>query len=250
MLKQTKIIEALPETITNQFDFTAVYHKDANTDISFTVFNSDFFVTELYQHFSDRNILLDEDNPDTALVSLFGIWKASRADVYARRMYALSINYDPLNNYDRTETKSGSSSVVHGETVTRTHNDTSTESYNNYKETNTKTGNVTTADGLYGVNSVTAVNSDTSTETYNNVKDENAITGSKSDAHTGTIADAHTGTDSTTDGYTLTAKGNIGVTTSAAMLSEDLDLLKHDIALTAVCDFIDRYTWVLEGLSL
>lgn len=227
-MQTVKLTEALPETITTQFDFAATYDN-----VTYTIFNSAFFVNEIWQHFSDRFVSLSGDDLSAALVSLFGIWKSSRSETYARRMYALAINYDPLENYNRTETREGVSETTHGETITRTHNNTDTKTYS---------GTETETSDLYGVNSQTGVPADVNTKSFTQRQD--------TDAHTGTIADAHTGKDSTEDGYELHAFGNIGVTTSQQMLESDIALLKHDIALTAVCDFIDRYTWFVDGLSL
>ena len=243
-MKTVKLTEALPETITTQFDFTTTYDN-----VTYTVFNSAFFVNEIWQHFSDRLISLSGDDAATALVNLFSLWKTNRADMYARRMFALAKDYDPLENYNRTETKEGGSETTHGETVTRTHNNTDTRTHNN-TDTTTFAGTETDTKDLYGANSVTGVPADVNTHSFTQRTDTDAHTGTIADAHTGTIADAHTGKDSTEDGYELHAFGNIGVTTSQQMLESDLALLKHDIALTAVCEFIDRYTWILESIDL
>lgn len=243
-MQTVKLTDALPTTITTQFDFKATYD-----DVEYTIFNSAFFLNEVWQHFSDRLIRLSGDDLSAALVSLFGIWKSSRADTYARRMFALSKDYDPLENYNRTETREGGSETTHGESVTRTHANTDTRTHNN-TDTTTYAGTETDTSNLYGANSVTGVPSDVNTHSYTSRTDTDEHTGTIADAHTGTITDAHSGKDSTEDGYELHAYGNIGVTTSQQMLESDLDLLKHDIALTALCEFIDRYTYVLESIDL
>ena len=260
-MNRYKLLDILPETLTTQFDFVVSYKT-----VNYSVFDTAFFVQEVEQHFGDRIIRLSGEDPTTALVALFGRWKASRSANYARRMYALSKDYEPLDNYDRTETRTGSSTTTHGETVTRTHANTDTRTnsnndartFTNYHETNTKNGAVNRNDNIYGVNSANPVPSTKSQELYNNVIDDKTTTGSYTDAHTGTITDAHTGTitdahtgeDETEDGYTLRAYGNIGVTTSAEMLTQDLAFLARDIALTAICDFIDRYTFYIEEVEL
>lgn len=266
------IIAALPDNPGTSFDFTADYtHTVGVQSVTehYTIFNTAYFVQELLQHFDEHLIKLPETNPQTALVSLFNTWKASRADAYARRMYALSTKYEPLENYDRIEHKEGQTDLTHGEEIEREHNNTDTEthtadtvtrSYNNYNEETTRSGSETDAKGIYGVNSSSnnPVPSDTDTHTYNDVSDSKDISGSYSDAHTGsvssahtgTITDTHSGTDTTEDSYDLRAHGNIGVTTSAQMLTEDFKLLSLDIAQTAVAEFIDRYTYYVGGLDL
>lgn len=246
-----KLIDVLPETLTNQFDFTVTYTPPVGEAQTFTIFDTNLFVQELTQHFFDREIRLGVESPSANLVALFTRWKNSRSDAYARRAYALSLKYDPLENYDRMEVRTGSSETTHGETITRTHtNDTDTRTYTNYSETNTRSGSETMTSGLYGTNSSTSVPADTVTRTYNNVTDTKGISGSYADTHTGTIADAHTGKDSVEDGYTLRAHGNIGVMTTGAMLLEDKRILNYDLALIGICEFIDRYTFYEEGIDL
>ena len=279
-----KLVDILPETLTNQFDFVATYTPEgAESPTSYTIFNTLLFAQELEQHFTDRIIRLGDTTPTADLLALFARWKNSRSDNYGRRAYALSKKYDPLENYDRIEHKEGKEDLTHGESITktllntdtRTHDDTDTEthtddavtrSYTNYKEENTRSGSETDASSIYGVNSTTPVPSNTDTKTYNNVKDSNeysgsyadthtgsvanAHTGTITDAHTGTITDAHSGKDTTEDNYDLRAHGNIGVMSSAQLLTEDKGLLDYDLALIAICDFIDRYTFYSEGLDL
>lgn len=249
MRKNFHIIEALPDTITNQFDFSATYIDSEGETNTYTIFETAFFIKELYQHFESRLIRLDADTPSADLISLFTSWKTSRADAYARRAYALATKYEPLNNYDRTETREGSSETTHGESITRTHNNSDTRTHLN-TDTLTYAGTETETADLYGVNSVAGVPSDVNTKTFTQRTDTDAHTGTITDAHSGTITDAHSGKDSVEDGYELRAYGNIGVTTSASMLNEDFDLLKRDLALTAICDFVERYTWYMEGLDL
>lgn len=71
----------------------------------------------------------------------------------------------------------------------------------------------------------------------------NGLTNEKSGKET----TAHSGTDE--DEYTLERFGNIGVTTSQQMLASDLDLLKYDIAMLAIKEFIGQYTFVSEEVD-
>lgn len=265
-----KLLDILPETLTNQFDFAASYTPPgAESPTSYTIFDTPLFVQELEQHFTDRIIRLGDTTPTADLLALFTRWKNSRADSYARRAYALSVKYEPLENYDRIEHKEGSSDLTHGEEIERTHDNTDTEthtsdcierSYDNYNEENVRSGSETNESGIFGVNSAAAtpVPANTDTTTYNDVTDSKSITGSYTDTHTGsvtmahagTITDVHSGVDSTEDSYDLRAHGNIGVTTAAQMLEEDRKLISYDLALVAICDFIDRYTFYSEGLDL
>ena len=249
MRKEYYLEKAFPETLTNQFDFSTSYVDQEGETHNYTIFDTTFFTNEISRNFATRQILLDKDDPSTDLVSLFTIWKNSRADAYARRAYALAQKYEPLFNYDRTEHKEGSNETTHGETITRTHNNTDTETHTD-TDTLTYAGSETTDNGIFGVNSSVSVPSDTATKSFTNRTDTNAHTGAITDSHTGTITDAHSGKDSGKDDYDLRAYGNIGVTTSAAMLEEDFKLLKVDLALAAVFDFLDRYTYYTEVVDL
>lgn len=87
---------------------------------------------------------------------------------------------------------------------------------------------------------------------YNQLGNEKSISGTYKDQKGFTDGDVlekvgkdivqHTGDDVTN--YTLERYGNIGVTTSQQMLASDLDLLKYDIALEAIKEFMDQYTYV------
>ena len=269
-MKRYKLLDILPETLTTQFDFSASYTPPGSeSPETYTIFTTSLFVQELEQHFTDRIIRLGDTTPTSDLLALFGRWKNSRSDSYARRAYALSVKYEPLENYDRIEHKEGSSDLTHGEEIERTHANTDTEthtadtitrSYTNYNEESVRSGSETNSSGIFGVNSASndPVPANTDTTTYNDVTDSKDVSGSYSDEHTGSISNAHTGTitdvhsgiDSTEDSYDLRAHGNIGVTTAAQMLEEDRKLISYDLALVAICDFIDRYTFYSEGLDL
>lgn len=118
----------------------------------------------------------------------------------------LTLQYDPLNNYDMTETETykGSNENEHRDTGSLTHTGTSTDSTNNTAE-----------DSLYGFNSEDPVNSDMSTSEGGNT-------------HTNNLTDTTnmTGTDEGSNSYerTLTRSGNIGVTTSQQMAQSEIDL--------------------------
>ena len=252
-MKRYKLLDILPESLTNQFDFAASYTPPgAESPVSYTIFDTSLFVQELEQHFTDREIRLGDTTPTADLLALFTRWKNSRSDSYARRAYALSVKYEPLENYDRIEHREGSTEVEHGETIERTHDNTDTRSYTDYNEETVRSGSETDASGIYGVNSAAAtpVPADTDTRTYNDVTDSRDITGSIADAHSGTITDEHSGTDTTTDGYDLHVHGNVGVTQASEMLLNDKSILAYDLALVAICDFIDRYTFYMEGIDL
>jgi len=141
------------------------------------------------------------------------------------RLYSvLSTEYNPISNYDMTESESGTNSLErsaessgeHHETGTRTVTDSGTVS-------DSGTNGMST--GVYGFNSSQAVNSDTSSGTNSNQETRNLTR-----TETPNITETDTGTDSGTEtgehSRTLTRSGNIGVTTSQQLLQSEIELWK------------------------
>lgn len=79
-------------------------------------------------------------------------------------------------------------------------------------------------------------------ETTGSYKDQHGFTDGLINEKTGTETVEHSGTDQ--DGYTMERYGNIGVTTSQQMLASDIDLLKYDIVMIAIKEFIGVYTFI------
>ena len=79
------------------------------------------------------------------------------------------------------------------------------------------------------------------------IKDQRGFTNGIVDEKTGKETTSHSGTD--LDGYTLERYGNIGVTTSQQMLASDLDLLRYDITMMAIREFISSYTYFSEEID-
>lgn len=79
------------------------------------------------------------------------------------------------------------------------------------------------------------------------IKDQKGFTNGLTNEKAGKETTAHSGTDE--DEYTLERFGNIGVTTSQQMLASDLDLLKYDIAMLAIKEFIGQYTFISEEVD-
>ena len=154
--------------------------------------------------------------------------------------------------------------------IATTHaNDKATTTYTNLKDEAKK----------YGVNSASAVPvsenvrngsedieySGTRTDTHSGGYDDEH-TGGYDDEHTGGYDDTHSGgyddetsgkytdTDSGSDtqnyNSTISKHGNIGVSTVAGMTAELFDGLSQDLQNRALKEFLDRYTFYAEGVSL
>lgn len=101
-LEQKKLIEALPENPGTSFDFSGIYTDAKNVGHSVTVFNTAYFVENIIQLYRSRNIVIDTDR-EGYLATLFGIWKASRQELYFKQAYAYTLKYNPIENYSSTE---------------------------------------------------------------------------------------------------------------------------------------------------
>lgn len=79
-------------------------------------------------------------------------------------------------------------------------------------------------------------------ETSGSYRDTKGFTNGLVNEKLGQETTTHSGTD--LDGYTLERYGNIGVTTSQQMLASDIDLLRYDIVMIAIKEFISQYTYI------
>lgn len=364
-MKQT-IKQILNNLTTQDLGFPVSYTDEEGITTSYNVFTNDQFRQIVKQLFGMR--VYDDWEEESSAVSVavdfyssFTTWKATRADTYGRRMYALSIKFNPLENYNGHE--ESKRDFTHGESVElsftnrkdtqtddsyvdktftnykeTTKDDSFTErSYNDFKDTTTddtsvertytnfkeKTTDDTSVERTYtqykeqndiGARTTThkvsaddasafvnndqteeaaAIDSKTTTgsykdqnaytngiektttgsykdtngytnglirETSGSYKDQNgfttlgnekSISGSIKDQHgftnglvnekAGKETTAHSGKD--TEEFVLDRAGNLGVTTSQQMLASDMDLLRYDITMIAIKEFISSYTF-------
>ena len=289
-MKKMKITEILKnQTITNQFDFKGTCPDKDGVLTEFTIFETAYFLSKIkHLYFNRVTFIEDPENAFTEFVNEFNEWKKTRGLHYARLMYAYSLAYNPIENYDSTETLDRTDDLEHGlstertydeDKVTRTYNqDKVTHHYNQdkieygvdaqapYKETTTYDElKDTQKNGRYGVNSSTLVDVNENSNERNgdvinkfegkrydlhtgNYDDEH--TGSYDDEHSGGYTDANTGHDITDTDYTLTKHGNIGVSTVAGMTSELFHSLKDDLQKRALCEYLDEYTFYSGEVDL
>lgn len=294
---QIKLSKILKTDSTTDLSFPVTYTDGEGALLSFNVFTDTQFRQVVKQMFGMRVYNDWEDGTTEAeaitdFLASFTAWKGMRGDTYGRRMYALSIKFEPLENYRSHEEKSGS--FTHGESVTLTFDDRKdtrkddsytersyedyqetvkddsfvTRSYTDYEETytngeKTRTENISADDEALTFSperqAIDAESTDGKTidgsytdqkgqtETGNektisgSYKDQNGYTAGDVLEKSGSETTEHSGTDE--DGYTIEKYGNIGVTTSQQMLASDLDLLKYDIAMQAIKEFISQYTY-------
>ena len=140
----TKILKA---DSTTSFAFPVTYVDEEGVTNSYTVFSNETFRQIVKQLFGCREYNdWDPESDDSELLAdfaqTFSTWKTTRQDTYGRRMYALSIKFNPLENYNGTE--HSERHFTHGESVELSFDDRkdirkddsfSEQSYENYKET-------------------------------------------------------------------------------------------------------------------
>lgn len=148
----------------------------------------------------------------------------------------LSLEYNPISNYDMTETET----IEINDVTTGT--DTGTKTIVNDGEstqtgTVTDAGSSTTDNGIFGFNSSTAKEADTAETTANNTRTDN-LQATNDNTETETRNLANSNTTQRTDTRTLSRSGNIGVTTSQQMIQSELELWQWNF-FKSVFDDID-----------
>lgn len=282
---EMKILELIPETLTNQFDFTGTYVDKSGVSHSVTVFDTQYFYDQIRANHECRYMLVPEDEEDTWLAEIFASWKASRSDLYLKQAYAYSLKYNPIENYASHEVMTNDITThVHGEKIEYEKGSTSTATNTIKTETtpaatttvtttpytshtNTETPTDTTTQSTQGFNSSawsnankterggSIINTETwvgteSVTTTHTGKDTVENSGAITTVGSGKDTDTHSGTDTDTRNYTLDKTGNIGVQTAAEMLQREYDGLKQDLARRALYEFLDRYTYICEEVFI
>lgn len=207
------------DTLTD-FGFPVSYTDEEGTVHNYTVFNNENFRQLVRQRFGMRvyNDYEDESTEEEFLddfADTFAAWKATRSDTYARRMYALSLHYDPLENYHSNEIREGS--FTHGKQTELSFDgrkdiqkdDSYVEkSYTGYKET---TKDDSFVDHTFS-NYKEKTTDDTYTEhSYTNYQETNNI-GQRQQTHNISADDAASfvASDQTTDAAAIDTKGIAG----------------------------------------
>lgn len=153
------------------------------------------------------------------------------------RMYqALTAEYNPINNYEMTETESDETTNENTNTAiidgTKTQTGTVTDSGAQSANTN-----------IYGYDSAVAAPSDNVTGTNNNTRTDDLT---YNDDTTTTTTD----NGNTTHSRELSRSGNIGVTTSQQMIQSEIDLRKMDIATHFIYKFANEYLYTIGVCEL
>ena len=158
-------------------------------------------------------------DPETFKMFL-GVWSRSRLSVWQHLWDLANEEYDPLDNYNRTDT----TTFEHGHTINMSKSDT-----RNSSESGSNSRSDTKNDYVYGFNSESR-----------QAKDDTLVSGSGNYTQTGNYTDTETNahTHGGTDVETKHGKGNIGVPTYGKMIKEELELRPQlDIYKYIVAEF-------------
>lgn len=183
--------------------------------------------------------------PDVPFMkSAIAAWSYKEKPVWQRIHTASLLEYNPIENYRRNETESIETSKTEQHSGNDTTSHTGTESSTS-SNTNTTTG----SDSGTIDHKVTGYDSNTLVQ-----QSQDSTTGSSSsqDTQSGNSAVTHNTQDQLThgeqiqhtgdDARTLLAFGNIGVTTSQEMLSQELEIAPKLNTISAIVDsFIKRF---------
>ena len=154
---------------------------------------------------------------------------------WTKEWETLSMEYDPIANYDMTEVMTDDETVTeYGKTNTRTNDLTHAKTGT---ETDAPSVSVTTNDTVHGFNSSNAVPTDGRSQSTSG---SDITTFDTSDTDTGTVTDVGSGSDTSTRNYELTRKGNIGVTSSQQLLQSERDLWVWNYFLDVVFPDVDK----------
>lgn len=183
------------------------------------------------------------------IYSLFG-------DKWNRLWNAMHLSYNPISNYDMTETetieRSNDTETSDTRNITRTNDETLTDSSTTSNSgTVTDSGNNNVLDKVYGFNSVVGSEAQESNTLDTNTRTNNlleTLQGTHTRDNDETERHTNTGTvnDDMNESRTLTRSGNIGVTTSQQMLESEIELRRtkyFDIVFADIDSFccIDVY---------
>lgn len=161
-------------------------------------------------------------NPEV-MKDLIGVWSTGCQYEWAKLLESMNFEYNPIDNYDRTETRTLTSQGTGSGT------DGGSDSYSSSKQ---HTGQDSQSGQEQNTGKVTAFNSGTLT-------DKNQDTGTNSNTLNSTHTDTETATNnygktkqetfSKSDSETIRAHGNIGVTTTMQMIREQRDIVKFNL---------------------
>ena len=175
--------------------------------IPLNIHSSDLYLMWLLKY-SNFNYISDDKNEIKSYIDILAKIYSNR---FTKSVNALLSDYNPIENYNSTETES---MEITGQNSTTSEISSTTTGENT---TNT-TGETTETLSPYD-----------SENFNNNSKNNSSGVTSESSSSTDNSSNTMSGTSSQTNARTLKRSGNIGVTTSQQMIQSEIDLRKNDL---------------------
>ena len=216
--------------------------------------DSDLLQDTILLHGAEFEVLYS--NPDI-MKRMIGIWSEKWYHTFDRWLRALSIEYDPLENYDRREEWTDVNSSQRANDMSgansrmNSHRDSEKSDAHSFNQNSAKSKHDQTAEHQVSAYDASTYQPD-SKDLLTNDNTENSgasvmqsaggKTGSQTDQSTETRHDSGTEREGKTGLHSGRTHGNIGVTTSQQMLQAELDVARFslyeqasDLFLTELC---------------
>lgn len=203
--------------------------SSSNLDIILFTDAGEKWISPLLRRFvTDANPVISESDS----IYLASLLQDLFLEQWKRKYALLTKEYNPINNYDMTETEQGNGDkdvkVVGNDNHTITINDSVKDS---------GTVKATTDNQIYGFNSTTGKDSDSATGT--NTTD---MTNTRTSNNTDAIVKNDSETTNYHDTRTLTRSGNIGVTTTQQMIKSEIELWEWNFYKDVIVDVTHMLT--------
>lgn len=210
--------------------------ENARFEVTFdgeTIFTSNQVFYEFADNYSSYTCYISDlfQATTAAFIALYSRYRDNTKAQLYRAYQALLQEYNPLSNYDMTETGADGKKLS---TETNTpHGGTETVTTTNVN------GLASTGDGVRS-DQVTVQNKPlTGADTQKSYANDKSIDFDGT-THTG----YHEGTE-----HFLKRSGNVGVTSNVQLLNEELEVRKRDLLREWVKEFIDRYCYTTGGVD-
>lgn len=223
-----------------------------------TLFNSmqipagmdrDLIVSSILDETSDFPVLI------TDLETLrFAInqWSAHRVDIWAKMRGTTQYEYNPIENYDRSELETSTTNHTGTGTVKGDGGEDKVVSSNSNNRTdrhsNSRTGYDTQTESVAAFNQADMTNHTTSRTDYNSTDTYNGTIGDAGNS-TSTRTNKHgeTETRNFSDVYSKNIRihGNIGVTTTQDMIRQEREIIDYDLVKIIVEEYKKKFCIVI-----
>lgn len=251
MMRTAKISDIYSELSSTDFNRRIAYHVyDGETPSEEWYTLNGQFIVDYLINFTDRKFFYASDlrTPVQTFREKFLNYCISNEYLLDNIITALMAKYNPIHNYSMTEDQSEEHSPLYDDNGNLIGGKRTEKSGITHRDITIGAEDITTGD--HNTDSVTTDGDIThSTTTY----ESNALRTADKDANsatttsdTGDVLGAVLTKDETTsykNTLNHTRYGNIGVTTSAQMVREILDLYKKDVEEIVINGFLDLFTW-------